>query len=88
MIFLDLKPTVATQHVKKQYTARDKADCKAKKARERKVKKEGWVALPRQVKHTVWEEAHKGVDQKVFDRRKCDNECTPCGMENQAWKHC
>jgi len=36
----------------------------------------------------VWSEAHQGVDQKVVDKRKSDNECRRCGMRNYLWKHC
>jgi len=39
--FEDSKPTVAAKRVKKQYTAKEKADYQKKKAGERKVKKEG-----------------------------------------------
>jgi len=85
--FEDSKPTVAAKRVKKQYTAKEMADYQKKKAGERKVKKEGSVAPTGEVRHTVWSEAHQGVDQKVVDRRKSDNECTRCGMRNHLWKH-
>ena len=52
------------------------------------MKKEGSVAPVGEVRHTVWSEAHQGVDQKVVDQRKSDNECTLCGMRNHLWKHC
>jgi len=86
--FEDSKPTVAARHVKKQYTATEKAAYQKKKAGERKVKKEGSVAPMGEVRHTVWSEAHQGVDHKVVDKRKSDNECTRCGMRNHLCKHC
>jgi len=86
--FEDSKPTVAAKGAKKQYTATDKAAYQKKKAGERKVKKEGSVAPTGEVRHMVWAEAHQGVDQKVVDKRKSDNECTRCGMRNHLWKHC
>jgi len=63
----DSKPTVAAKRVKKQYTATEKAAYQKKKAGERKVEKEGSVAPTGEVRHTVWAEAHQGVDQKVVD---------------------
>ena len=86
--FEDSKSTVPAKRVKKQYTATEKAAYKKKKAGERKVKEEGSVAPTGEVRHTVWAEAHQGVDQKVVDKRKSDNECTRCGMRNQGWKQC
>jgi len=86
--FEDSKPTVAAKRVKKQYTATEKAAYQKKKAGERKVKKEGSGAPKREVKHTVWSEADKGVDQKVVDERKSDKECTRYGMKNHTWKYC
>ena len=86
--FEESKPTVAANGVKKQYMATEKAAYQKKKAWERKVKKEGSVAPTGEVRHTVWAEAHRGVDQKVVDKRKFDNECTRCGMRNHLWKHC
>jgi len=86
--FEDSKPTVAAKRVKKQYTATEKAAYQKKKAGERKVKKEGSVAPKGEVRHTVWSEAHQGVDQKVVDKRKSHNECTRCGMKNHTWKYC
>jgi len=86
--FEEVKPTVPVKKAKKQYTAKEKAAYKAKKAVERKVKKEGSVAPKGEVKHTVWAEAHPNVDQKVIDQRKKDNECTRCGMSNHTWKYC
>jgi len=74
--FGDLKLKVAAKCVQKQYKAKEKADYKAKKAGERKPKKEGSVAPAGEVTYMVWAEAHKGVDQKVVDKRKSDNECT------------
>jgi len=56
-----------------------------KKPGERKVKKEGSVVRAGEVKHAVWADTHKGVDQKVVDKGKSDNECTRCGMNNYAW---
>jgi len=55
---------------------------------ERRVEKEGSVSLAGEVRHTVWAEAHKGVDQKVVNQRKSDQECTRCGMKNPAGKFC
>jgi len=51
------------------------------------VKKEGSVAEAGEVEHKVWAQAHNGVDQKVVDKRKSDNECTRCGMRNHSWKY-
>ena len=85
--FQDSKPTVTAKRVKRQYTANEKVDYQKKKAGERKVKKEGSVAPAGKVRHPVWAEAHQGVDQKVVDKRKSDNECTRCGMKNHAWKY-
>jgi len=85
--FEDLKPTVTAQRVKRQYTAKEKVDYQKKKAGERKVKKEGSVAMKGEVRHTVWSEAHQGVLQKVVDIRKSDNESTRCGMKNHTWKY-
>jgi len=84
--FEDSKPTVAAKRVKKQYTATEKAAYHKKKAGERKTKKEGSVAPTGEVRHRVWSEAHQGVDQKVVDKRKSDNECTRSGMRNHLWK--
>jgi len=81
------KPTVTAKVVKRQYTAKENVDYQKKKAGERKVKKEGSVEPAREVRHKVWAEAHQGVDQKVVDKRKSDNECTLYGMKNQAWKY-
>jgi len=81
--FEDSKPTVAAKHVKKPYTAQEKVAYQ-KKAGERKVKKQGSMAPAREVRHMVLADAHKGVDQKVVDKRKSDNECTRCGMKNQT----
>jgi len=77
----DSRPPVATKRVKKQYSAKEMGDNKARKAGERKVMKEGSVAAAGDVKLVVWAEAHKGIDQKVVDpkvvdKRKKDNECT------------
>jgi len=66
----------------------EKAAYQKKKAGERQVKKEGWVAPKGEVRHTVWSEAQQGVDQKVVDKRKSNNECTRCGMKNHTWKYC
>jgi len=84
----DLKPKVAAKRVKKQYMAKEKAHYQKNMAGERKVKKEGSVAPTGEVRHMVWAEAHQGVDQKVVDKRKSENECTRCGMNNHAWKYC
>ena len=67
---------------------KEKEDYQKKKAGERKVKKEGSVAPAGEVRDKVWAEAHQGVDQKGVHKRKSDNECTRCGMKNQAWKYC
>jgi len=85
--FEDSNRTVAAKRVKRQYTAKEQADYQKKKAWERKVKKEGSVAPKGEVRHTVWSEAHQGVDQKVVDKRKSDNECTRYGMKNHTWKY-
>ena len=68
--------------------AKEKADYEGKKAGERKVKKEVWVAPTKEVKDTVWAEAQEVVDQKVVDKQKKDNECILCGMNNHTWKFC
>jgi len=86
--FEDSKPTFAAKRVKKQYRATEKAAYQKKKAGERKVKKEGSVAPKGEGRHTVWSEAHLGVDQKVVDKLKSDNECTRCRMKNHTWKYC
>jgi len=86
--FEDWKPTVPAKWVKKQYTAKEKADYQKKKAGERKVKNEGTVAPAGEIRHKVWAEAHQGVDQKVVDKRKSDNEGARSGMKNHAWKYC
>jgi len=86
--FEDSKPTVAARRVKKQYTAKEKADYQKKKAQDRKVKKAGSVAPTGKVRYTVCSEAHQGVNQKVVDKGKSDNESTRCGMRNHLWKHC
>ena len=86
--FEDSKPTVPTWRVKRQYTPKEKADYQKSKAGERKVKKEGLVAPAGEVKLNVSAEAHQGVDQKVVDKPKSDDECTPCGMRNHPGKYC
>jgi len=86
--FEDSRPTIATKSVKKHYTAKEKADSQKKKGGERKVKKEGSLAPKGEVRHTEWAEAHKGVDQKVVDKRELVNKCTRGGMKNQALKYC
>jgi len=86
--FEDSKPTVPAKRVKKQYTAKEKADYQKKKAGERKVKKEGSVAMAGEIKQKVWAEAHHSVDQKVVDKPKADNQGTQCGMKNHAWQYC
>jgi len=75
---------VAAKLVKRQYTAQEKVAYQKQKAGERKVKKEGSVAPAGEVRHTVWADTHKGVDQKVVDKSKSDNECTRCGMKNHT----
>jgi len=52
------------------------------------VQKEGSVAPTGEVRHKVWAEAPQGVDQKVVNKQKSDNECTRCGMKNDTWKYC
>ena len=79
--------SVTAKCVKKQYTSKAKVDYKGKKAGERRVKKEGAVAPAGEVTHTVWAEAHKGVDQKVVDQRKSDKVCTQFGLRSHAWKY-
>jgi len=86
--FEDSKPMEMAKHVKQQYTAKAKVDPKKKKAGERKVKKEESLAPAGEVKHRVWAEAHKGIDEKVVNKRKSDKKCTRCGMKNPAWKYC
>jgi len=86
--FENLKPTVTAKRVKRQYTTKEKADYQTKMAGERKLKKEGSVAPAGEVRHMVWADAHEGVDQKVVDKPKCDNECTRCGMKNHTGKYC
>lgn len=61
--FKDSKPAVTAKKLKKPSSAKEKADDKAKKAGERKVNKGGSVSPMREVKHTVWAEAHVGVDK-------------------------
>jgi len=86
--FKDSKPTIAAKRIKKEYTATEQAPYQKKKAGETKVKQEGSVAPKAEVRHTVWSEAHQGVDQKVVDKRKSHKECTQCGMKNHTWKYC
>jgi len=86
--FQDSKPTLPAKRVKRQYTAKEKAGYQKNTAGERKVKAEGSVAPAGEIKHKVWAEAHQGVDQKIVDKRKSDNECTRCGMKINAWKYC
>jgi len=86
--FEDSRPTLAAKRVKRQHTATEKAAYQKKKAGERKVKKEWSVARTGEIRHKVWAEAHQGVDQKVVDKRKSDNQCTQCGMKNHTWKYC
>jgi hypothetical protein len=88
--FEDSKLAVTARRVKgTQYSAKEKGAYKTKQAEKRKEKKkEGSVAPKGEVKHTVWAEAHEGVDQKIVDQRKKNNECTRCGMNNHAWKYC
>jgi len=86
--FEDLKLTVPAKRVKRQYTAKEKADYQKKKAGERRVKKAGSVAPAGEIRNKVWAEAHQGVDQKVLDKPKSDNECMRGRMKNHAWKYC
>jgi len=80
----DSKPMVTAKRVKKQYTAKEKADYQNKKAAERRVKKEGSLPPAGEVRNTVWADAHKGVDLKVVDEWKSDNECMRCGLKSHA----
>jgi len=84
--FEDSKPTVTAKRVKRQYTAKEKGDYQKRKAGERKVKKEGSVAPAGEVKRKVGAEADQGVDQKVVDKGKCDDEWTRYGIKNHTWK--
>jgi len=52
-MFDDSKPAVPAKRVKKQYTAKEKADYQQKKAGERQVKKEVSVAPAGEIKHLV-----------------------------------
>ena len=52
------------------------------------MKSQGSLAPEGEVRHNVWAEGHKGVDQKFVQRRKTDNECRRCGMRNHTWKYC
>ena len=52
------------------------------------MKKEELIAPKGEVKHTVWAEANKGVDPKIVDKGKNDNEFTCCGIKNRIWKFC
>jgi len=51
--FEDSEPTVPVKRVKKQYTAKEKADYPKRMAGERKLKKEGSVAPAGEIKHKV-----------------------------------
>ena len=86
--FEDSKLTFPAKRVTEQYTAKEQADYQGKRAGERKGKKAGSVAPAGEVSHKVWAEAHQGVNQKVVDKRKSDNECTRWGMKTHAWKYC
>jgi len=86
--FEDSKLTLPAKRVTEQYAAKEKVDYQKKKAGERKRKKEGAEEPGGAVSHNVWAEAHQGVDQKVVDKRKSNNEYTRCGMKNHAWKYC
>ena len=85
--FEDSRPPLAVKRVKKPYLAEEKANYKARKAEERKVKKEGSVAPAGEVRYILWVEAHQGVDQKVVHKGKKDNKCARYGMKNHAWKY-
>ena len=52
------------------------------------MKKEGMVAPKGEVQHTVWAEANEGVDPKIGDKGKNDNECTWCQIKNRISKFC
>ena len=52
------------------------------------MKKEGLVAPKGEVKQTVWAEANEGVDPKIVDKRKNDNQFTWCRIKNRIWKFC
>jgi len=38
--------------------------------------------------HTDWKQAHDGISQEVVDKRRADNGCTRCGLNNHEWKDC
>ena len=85
----DTRSLVPAKKAKVQYMAKEKAEYKKKKAAERKVKKEGSVAAKkREIKWTVWADAHPNIEQPAIDERKKKNECTRCGMDNYTWKYC
>lgn len=86
--FPDSKPTMSAKSVKKEDLAKEKADYNARKAVERKMKKEGSAAPKREVKHMVWAGAHQGINPKVVDKQKKHNECTQCRMNKDTWKFC
>ena len=66
--FEDSKLRATAKRVKKQYSVKERVDYKAKKAGERRIKKEGSVAPAGEVKHTVWAEDHGSVDQKLVNK--------------------
>jgi hypothetical protein len=77
----DETSSTPVKKARKQYTAKEKAEYKAKKAGERKVKQE--KAAPKQkIEHKVWATAHEGIGSETTDQRKKDNQCTCCGMDN------
>jgi len=80
------EPITAKTTKKPKYTTKEKRLYQAKK-KEEKVDK-GKVAPRQQIMHTVWANAHTGIDQKVVDERKGKGQCTRCTLTNHRWKHC
>jgi len=42
------------------------------------------VAPAGEIRYKVWAEPHQGIDQKVVDKGKSDNECKRCGMKKSC----
>ena len=38
--------------------------------------------------HTDWKSAHEGIPQDVVDKRKKENRCTRCNLDNHTWRKC
>jgi hypothetical protein len=38
--------------------------------------------------HTDWKSAHDGIPQDVVDKRKKENRCTRCNLDNHTWRKC